>query len=197
MAKVELPPLRSWGDVFPGRERFGRPDTRDLTKWSHRVVSNLLYYQTNYLTSAAAAFLVVWLLNPLKIFTALVVVSGVSLGSLWAVQSRTTINNLQRQNPTAFVAAVVVGGYVLIFVLGSLLVFMLAVSLPLSLVFAHASFRLRNMKNKLENKIECAGLKRSPMGIILEFLFQQEENFQQSQSFLDESGRSEKDAPKL
>lgn len=41
------------------------------------------------------------------------------------------------------------------------------------------------MKNKLENKIEGAGLKRSPMGILLEALGQQEENFQKIQSFLE------------
>lgn len=55
----------------------------------------------------------------------------------------------------------------------------------LSVIFAHASFRLRNMKNKLENKIEGVGLKRSPMGILLEALGQQEENFQKIQSFLE------------
>lgn len=55
----------------------------------------------------------------------------------------------------------------------------------LSVIFAHASFRLRNMKNKLENKMELAGLKRSPMGILLEALGQQEENFQKIQSFLE------------
>lgn len=52
-------------------------------------------------------------------------------------------------------------------------------------IFAHASFRLRNMKNKLENKIEGAGLKRSPMGILLEALGQHEEGFQKIQSFLE------------
>lgn len=52
-------------------------------------------------------------------------------------------------------------------------------------IFAHASFRLRNMKNKLENKIEGAGLKRSPMGILLEALGQQEESFQKIHSFLE------------
>lgn len=41
------------------------------------------------------------------------------------------------------------------------------------------------MKNKLENKIEGAGLKRSPMGILLVALGQQEESFQKIQSFLE------------
>lgn len=58
-------------------------------------------------------------------------------------------------------------------------------SVLLSGVFAHASFRLRNMKNKLENRIEGARLKRSPMGILLVALGQQEESFQRIQSFLE------------
>lgn len=54
----------------------------------------------------------------------------------------------------------------------------------LAVVFAHASFRLRNMKNKLENRMEGAGLKRSPMGLLLEALGQQEENLQMIENYL-------------
>lgn len=43
-------------------------------------------------------------------------------------------------------------------------------------MFIHASLRLRNLKNKLENKMEVIGLKRTPMGIVLDALEQQEEN---------------------
>lgn len=43
-------------------------------------------------------------------------------------------------------------------------------------MFIHASLRLRNIKNKLENKKEEIGLKKTPMGIILDALEQQEES---------------------
>lgn len=59
MAKVELTPLRSWEDFFPGSDRFAKPDVNDLAKWNNRVLSNLLYYQTNYLALTVAVFLVV------------------------------------------------------------------------------------------------------------------------------------------
>ncbi|XP_039971393.1 ADP-ribosylation factor-like 6 interacting protein 5a [Xiphias gladius] len=185
MAKVELTPLRTWEDFFPGSERFAKPDAKDLAKWNNRVVSNLLYYQTNYLALAIVVFLIVGFLNPLGMFTAMAVVSSVFLGSVWVGENRAVINNFKRQNPTAFVIAIMVASYFLISMLGSVMVFMSAITLPLALIFAHASFRLRNMKNKLENKIEGAGLKRSPMGILLEALGQQEENFQKIQSFLE------------
>ncbi|KAF3689468.1 PRA1 family protein 3 ADP-ribosylation factor-like protein 6-interacting protein 5 [Channa argus] len=185
MAKVELVPLRSLDDFLPGSERFARPDVQDLAKWNKRVVSNLLYYQTNYLALAVVVFLIVGLMNPVGMFTAMAVVSAVFLGSVWAGENRAVINKFKRQNPTAFVIAVMVASYILISMMGSVMVFMSAITLPLILIFAHASLRLRNMKNKLENKIEGAGLKKSPMGLLLEALGQQEENFQKIQSFLE------------
>lgn len=42
-------------------------------------------------------------------------------------------------------------------------------------VLVHASMRLRNLKNKLENKLERIGLKRTPMGLLLEALGQEQE----------------------
>ncbi|XP_026163295.1 ADP-ribosylation factor-like 6 interacting protein 5a [Mastacembelus armatus] len=185
MAKVELTPLRPWDDFFPGLDRFAKPDVKDLAKWNNRVVNNLLYYQTNYMVLAVAVFLTVGFLNPVGMFTAMAVVSLVFMGSVWAGENRAVINNFKKQNPTAFVIAVMVASYILISMLGSVMVFMSAIMLPLILIFAHASCRLRNMKNKLENKIEGAGLKRSPMGVLLEALGQQEDNFQKIQTFLE------------
>lgn len=185
MAKVELTPLRSWDDFFPGSDRFGKPDVKDMARWSNRVVSNLLYYQTNYLVVAVAVFLIMGFMNPLGMFTALAVVSGAVLSSVWAGDNRNVLSNFRRQNPGAFLIAVVVASCFLIFMLGSVMVLVWAVTLPLALILAHASFRLRNMKNKLGNTIECAGLKRSPMGILLEALDQQEENFQKMQNFVE------------
>lgn len=45
-----------------------------------------------------------------------------------------------------------------------------SISCGFSVIFVHASLRLRNMKNKLVNKIEGIGLKRTPMGVFLEQL---------------------------
>ncbi|XP_061148310.1 PRA1 family protein 3-like [Syngnathus typhle] len=185
MAKVELTPLRPWDDFFPGWDRFAKPDMKDMAKWNNRVVSNLLYYQTNYLAVAVSVFLIVGLLNPLGMFTAMAVVLGVFLVSVWAADNRSAIRNFKSQNPSAFVIAVMVASCMLIAILGSVMVFMTAITLPLTLILAHSSLRLRNMKNKLENRIEYAGLKKSPMGIFLESLGQQEENIQKIQTFLE------------
>lgn len=57
--EVQVAPLRAWDDFFPGSDRFARPDFKDISKWNNRVVSNLLYYQTNYLMVAAAVVAIV------------------------------------------------------------------------------------------------------------------------------------------
>uniref|UniRef100_A0A8C2JUZ0 PRA1 family protein n=1 Tax=Cyprinus carpio TaxID=7962 RepID=A0A8C2JUZ0_CYPCA len=186
MAKVELAPLRNWDDDFyPGLERFGRPDPRDLAKWNNRVVSNLLYYQTNYLLLAISVFLVVGFLNPVSMFMGAAVVTSVFIGSVWAGENKAIIKKFKEENPALFVFLVMVVSYFLISLFGGVMVFLLGILLPLILIFAHASFRLRNMKNKLENKMESAGLKKSPMGIVLEALGQQEANLNKIQDFLE------------
>ncbi|CAM4627467.1 hypothetical protein PO909_005409 [Leuciscus waleckii] len=185
MAKVEIAPLRGWDDFYPGSDRFAKPDTRDLAKWNNRVVSNLLYYQTNYLVVAIIVFMLVGLMNPVSMVTGAVVVSSVFIGSVWAGENKAIIKNFKKENPTLFVFLVMVVSYFLMSLFGGVMVFLLGIKLPLLLIFAHASLRLRNMKNKLENKMESAGLKKSPMGIILEALGQQEENLSKIQDILE------------
>ncbi|XP_052455996.1 PRA1 family protein 3 [Carassius gibelio] len=185
MAKVEIAPLRNWDDFCPSLERFARPDTRDLAKWNNRVVSNLLYYQTNYLVLAISVFLVVGCLHPVSMFTGAAVVASVFIGSVWVGENKAIIKQFKKENPALFVFLGIVVSYFLMSLFGGVMVFLHGILLPLILIFAHASLRLRNMKNKLENKMESAGLKKSLMGIILEALGQQEENLNKIQDFLE------------
>lgn len=185
MAKVELTQLRAWDDFFPGMERFAKPDIHDLAKWNNRVVSNLLYYQTNYLAMAIIVFFIVGFMNPLGMFMGMTVVSMTFIGSVWAAENKAMIKDFKRQNPSMFVFAVMLTSYFCMSLFGGVMVFMSGITFPLLLISAHASLRLRNMKNKLENKIEGAGLKKTPMGLLLEALGQQEENFQKIHNFLE------------
>lgn len=58
-AKMELAPLRQWDDFYPGTDRFAKPEFGDLARWNNRVISNLMYYQTNYFVVVLVVFLVV------------------------------------------------------------------------------------------------------------------------------------------
>ncbi|KAF3845796.1 hypothetical protein F7725_002874 [Dissostichus mawsoni] len=125
MAGVQPPPLRSLDDFLLISARFAVPDVRDLDRWNHRIINNLLYYQSNYFLSALILLLTV--------------------------------------------------GYLFISVLGGVAVFLFGIAFPILMVLVHASVRLRSLKNKLENKLESIGLKRTPMGILLEALGQEQE----------------------
>ncbi|KAK2851702.1 hypothetical protein Q5P01_007978 [Channa striata] len=183
--KMELAPLRPWDDFFPGLDRFAKPEFGDLTKWNNRVISNLLYYQTDYFALALVVFLIVGFLNPFGMFLGGAVVTLVFVGSVWAGENKAAIKNFKKKNPTLFVIGVMVTSYFLLSLCGGVMVFIFGISFPLLLILIHASLRLRNMKNRLENKIEGVGLKKTPMGVILDLLDQQEEKINKIQDFIE------------
>uniref|UniRef100_A0A9L0JSL9 PRA1 family protein n=1 Tax=Equus asinus TaxID=9793 RepID=A0A9L0JSL9_EQUAS len=172
---VSIAPLRAWDDFFPGSDRFARPDFRDISKWNNRVVSNLLYYQTNYLVVAAMMISVVGFLSPFNMILGGIVVVLVFTGFVWAAHND-ILRRMKKRYPTTFVMVVMLASYFLISMFGGVMVFVFGITFPLLLMFIHASLRLRNLKNKLENKMEGIGLKKTPMGIVLDALEQQEEN---------------------
>ena len=69
-----------------------------------------------------------------------------------------------------FDVVVMLASYFLIYVFGGVTVFAFSITFPLLLLFIHVSLRLWNLKNKLENKMEGIGMRRTPMGIILSVL---------------------------
>ncbi|XP_018410938.1 PREDICTED: PRA1 family protein 3 [Nanorana parkeri] len=174
---VQVAPLRAWDDFFPGTDRFSRPDLKDISKWNNRVVSNLLYYQTNYMALVAAVFCLVGFLSPFNMLLGGTVVTLVFLAFVWTSHNKDFVRKFKKQYPTVFVMSIMLCSYFVISMCGGVMVFVFGISLPLLLMFIHASLRLRNMKNKIENKIEGAGLKKTPMGIVLDALEQQEETF--------------------
>ncbi|XP_068883998.1 PRA1 family protein 3 [Aphelocoma coerulescens] len=174
--EVQVAPLRAWDDFFPGSDRFALPDLKDISKWNNRVVSNLLYYQTNYLMVAAALVSIVGFLSPLNMLIGGTVVVLVFLGFVWMSHNKDILRKLKKQYPTTFVVAIMLSSYFLISYLGDVMVFMFGITLPLLLMFVHASLRLRNIQNKLQNKMEGIGLKKTPMGFILDALEQQEDS---------------------
>ncbi|XP_053326140.1 PRA1 family protein 3 [Spea bombifrons] len=172
---VRVAPLRSWEDFFPALDRFARPDFKDVSKWNNRVVNNLLYYQTNYLVLAAGVISLVGFLSPLSMVLGGTVVVLVFLGFVWSSHNKDIIRRFKKRYPTMFVLSIMLASYFVISLFGGVMVFMFGITFPLLLMFLHASLRLRNVKNKVENKMEEIGLKKTPMGIVLDALEQHEE----------------------
>nr|XP_009501411.1 PREDICTED: PRA1 family protein 3-like [Phalacrocorax carbo] len=115
-------------------------------------------------------------LSPLNMLIGGTVVVLVFMGFVWVSHNKDILRRLKKQYPTTFVVVIMLSSYFLISYLGDVMVFMFGITLPLLLMFVHASLRLRNIKNKLENKMEGIGLKKTPMGIILDALEQQEDS---------------------
>ncbi|KAG8436040.1 hypothetical protein GDO86_007225 [Hymenochirus boettgeri] len=174
---VQVAPLRTWEDFFPGTDRFSRPDFKDISKWNNRVVSNLLYYQTNYLAMVAAFICLVGFFNPFGMILGGTVVVLIFLGFVWVSHNKDFFRKFKKQYPTVFILSIMLSSYFVISLFGGVMVFMFGITFPMLLMFIHASLRLRNIKNKLENKMEGIGIKKTPMGIVVDALEQQEENF--------------------
>jgi hypothetical protein len=67
-SELTLAPIRSIEDFLLSSARFQLPQFRDFEKWNKRIISNLLYYQTNYFLMAIILFtLIGYLLYVLKI----------------------------------------------------------------------------------------------------------------------------------
>ncbi|KAI0233746.1 PRA1 family protein 3 [Lamellibrachia satsuma] len=175
MADVELAPLRPMNDFLLQGARFQVPNFKDTEAWTNRVLNNLLYYQTNYFLTALVTFLVVGVVHPVQMIFGCVAVAAVFAAFVYASNNQSEIRRLKRKHPSLSIVIVMLGGYVLIYLFGSVLVFLFGIALPMLVVLIHATLRMRNFKNKLSNKIEFVGLKRTPMGLLLEALGQEQE----------------------
>ncbi|XP_015120932.1 PRA1 family protein 3 isoform X2 [Diachasma alloeum] len=167
---LELPPLRSLDDFVLESARFQIPNFRDLDKWNNRVVQNLLYYQTNYFFMAIIIFLIVGLIHPGKMLLGMVAMAVVLVIFAYMSTEGRAVHIFKKKNPMAGLIVIIFGTAFVAYTLGSLLVFLVGILLPFCVTFIHASLRLRSIKNKVVNKIEGIGLKRTPMGVFLEQL---------------------------
>ncbi|XP_061568146.1 PRA1 family protein 2 [Cololabis saira] len=175
MAGVQPPPLRTMEDFLLSSARFAVPDIRNLDRWNNRMINNLLYYQSNYLAGGLALLALVGYFQPFQMLVGATVVTLMFLGFVWAAENRAPIRRFRRNHPSVCVLAILVASYLFLSVLGGVAVFLFGIAFPIMMVLVHASLRLRNLKNKLENKLESIGLKRTPMGLLLEALGQEQE----------------------
>ncbi|XP_075879777.1 PRA1 family protein 2 [Nelusetta ayraudi] len=175
MADVQPPPLRSLDDFLLGSARFAVPDVRDLDRWNNRIINNLLYYQSNYFLSAVLLLLLVGYFHPFQLFVGATVVTLMFVGLVWAAENQAPVRRFRRNHPLLTVLAILLASYLFVSLLGGVAVFLFGIAFPVLTVLVHASVRLRNLKNKMENKLESIGLKRTPMGLLLEALGQEQE----------------------
>ncbi|KAL1492846.1 hypothetical protein ABEB36_011028 [Hypothenemus hampei] len=165
---VEISPLRPLDDFLLDSARFQIPNIKDLEKWGNRLTSNLLYYQTNYFLLAASIFVIVGVIHPVHMICGCLTNGLLFMVFIYITNERSAAAQFKQQHPIITLAIIFGSLYLVAYLFQGLLVFFLGLLLPFSVVFIHASLRLRNIKNKIVNRVEILGLKRTPMGLFLE-----------------------------
>jgi len=79
--------------------------------------------------------------------------------------------------PYSSLAILIAGGYLLIYNYLAVALLLLSVLLSIAITLVHASMRLRNLKNKITNKMETVRTKKTPMAIMLNVINVQSEDF--------------------
>jgi len=168
--ELEIAPVRNMNDFLLGSARFQSPTFNDLNRWSNRILNNLLYYQSNYFIVVASLFLIIALWNPRDIMVGLVCL-GVALGiAFYFSTTQTTVVTFKKEHPLVSLAILVLGACSLFSLVSYMMVFIFSLAFPLLVALTHASLRMRNMKNKIANQAEAAGVTKTVMGRILDEL---------------------------
>ena len=168
MENVKIADLRSLDDFLLTTSRFQVPDLENREKYFNRIVANLLYYQTNYFLTSLIIFTLVTLVHPQSMVFGIITIS-ISVGVLLQIQKhKEKLKELRQQHPKSSFGVLVVCACIIWSGLGSVMVVLLGIGLPICFSILHASLRLRNVKNKLVNASEALGIaKMTPMGLIL------------------------------
>uniref|UniRef100_A0A914ZZB1 PRA1 family protein n=1 Tax=Parascaris univalens TaxID=6257 RepID=A0A914ZZB1_PARUN len=161
---VEVPPVRGFSEFVLDRSHLEMPPFRDLPKWNARILSNLLYFQSNYFV-VVFLFAAVW--SSLHATDTVIGLSAVVvLGAVvsLSLSRHPALAEMRREHPLATLGAFVIASYYFIYTLSSVIVVLFTLAVPLLLVLLHASVRLRDLKTKI-NRIN---LKKTLMARLLE-----------------------------
>ncbi|KAK1786940.1 hypothetical protein P4O66_017314, partial [Electrophorus voltai] len=113
--------------------------------------------------------------QPFQLFLGATALTLVFVGFVWTAENKIAVRRFRRNHPSVCLVAILGSSYLLLSILGGVNVFLLGITFPVLIILLHASVRLRSLKNKLENRLESIGLKRTPMGLLLEALGQEQE----------------------
>lgn len=92
---------------------------------------------------------------------------------LYLKKNKPAVEAFETAHPVLTVIGVFIFTYFAVYLMDAVSVFLMATLFPIVLIFIHASLRQRNLKNKLNDKMESIGIKKTPMGVVLDFLGQE------------------------
>ncbi|ESO02927.1 hypothetical protein HELRODRAFT_81043 [Helobdella robusta] len=167
-SKVDFAPFQPLDEFLLDLSRFQAPNFRNIDKWTNRIINNLLYFQTNYFVMALIIFTLIGIYHPVDMIVGCLTLAGAITIFITISNMKQELKRFKKNYPIVGVLCIIALCYFFIYVLGSVAVFCFGIAFPLFIILLHASFRLRSLKNKMSNKMEYVGLKRTPMGLLLE-----------------------------
>ncbi|VDO75516.1 unnamed protein product [Haemonchus placei] len=130
------------------------PPYNDLPRWNNRIISNLLYYQTNYFLVFGVLFVLQSFFNSQDLALGLSAVLVVAAVVSFAISDNPTFYQTRRDHPLITLGAIILSCYFFIQVLPSVLTVLFSVLLPLFIILCHASIRLRDFMSKVTQTAE-------------------------------------------
>jgi len=167
---VQLAPLRKLDDFLLGKARFQLPDMGNMERIKNRVTANLLYYQTNYFALIIAMFVLIGLFAPSKLVFVTSTLAIAIAGFIYLSKQQPALDAVKTDHPRFTVLGIYLIAFVTTWLFNCGTVLLFATFLPILLTLTHAALRLRNLKNKINEKVEELSDKKTPMAIVLEFL---------------------------
>ncbi|CAF0871830.1 unnamed protein product [Adineta ricciae] len=168
---LRIPPIRPIPEFVGGNDwvipTFNPKDFGVLQK---QIISNLIYYQSNYGAVAVTFLLLVAFFRPTALIFGLIVVAGLIAGYVYATRQKIALPPFLHDRPIFILALVLVTAFVVTRMFGTMFVFLFGIAFPLAAIVAHAIARKPTLQNKAENTVENLSLQSTPMGLLLTWL---------------------------
>lgn len=108
--------------------------------------------------------------NPVGLLMGFISLSLTVAVFLYLKNNQPAVQQFQTHHPVGTVAGVFVIGWMLVYLIDCVAVFLMATLFPVLLMFLHSSCRMRGLRNKLNDALETTGVKKTPMGLILDYV---------------------------
>ncbi|CAF1376418.1 unnamed protein product [Adineta steineri] len=179
---IRVLPLRSIQEFVGGNE-WSKPtfDPKEFGELQKHIVSNLIYFQSNYGAIIIPFLLLIAFFRPSAIIFGLIVIAILVAGYVYSTRQKIALPPFLHDRPIFILLLVLVTAFMIIRMFGTVFIFVIGIALPLVLIVAHATARKTSLKNKAENTAENLSLQATPMGLFLSWLGAKAEEQQQQQ----------------
>jgi len=160
MGDLKIEKMRGLDDFLLNSARFQVPQ---MSSWGRRLKANLIYYQTNYFVLFIVLFLTMGILRPQQVLIGMIGSGGLGYLVHYFSERPGVTERVRNSHPLLCLGGIAA---VIYLILGYF--FLLAILLPLLVILLHGSMRLRSLGNKVANVADRVGLKKTPMGILMD-----------------------------